>query len=673
MRRCLVVGATVLAATCGGGGGTGTDTGLPEVRDASDAAVPDQNAGLDLEAMAPADARDDAPNRETGTPPFQENPAHVLFDLFATPVQAPFPYDYYRDLQTGRIVLDGDAFSGVMLPLVDTFQGFLDAAAQMDGFATYAPLVFLSSVPVDPSSLPAHEAASLAPDASVRLLALDTDGHPASQVPIRVEYRQMDAQDGPRYLVTALPGTLLQPRTTYLFLATDGLHEAGGGPFGRSRGFAEIMGQVAVRPGDAGRAALVERERARLGPLVAGLADADRVVAAVDFTTGDAAAETAAILKQFWMGQAFGMVGYDLDGDGDGAPDVFFSEAYAECPPEGDELAYGVAGVFEPVNLTGPGDEFVKTASGEWKTFTPQRVRFWLMVPRGAMHAPVVLMAHGINSDHSQLCGVARDLARAGLATLRFDLPRHGERGGGAMDFLDLTRPAKIRDNVRQAAADLASLTLLVEALAPELDFLPEGAPDGVADVDAGRIGFLGHSLGGIVGSVFVPLHDRVGPAVINVGGVGLAHMVESYVVPEGMGGMYEIMGMVHLAQHLLYPADGVSFAHLLVREPRTALPDGHPVLVHEHMGDTTVPNVTTELLARFAGIPLLQPYVSLVPGLDVVPAGEATSGLWQVDGVAHGDFVKSSSDPKIGLTRRQAAHFLWTALTTGSPQILSE
>lgn len=671
MRKCvgMMAAALAVAAACGGGGGTGTDASLTDARDAGDSAVPDGDGGIDSAADVPADV----PGDEATLPPFQENPAHVLFDLFATPVQAPFPYDYYRDPATGRIVLDGAAFSSVMLPMVDTFQGFLDAAAQMDGFATYAPLVFLSSVPLDPSSLPADEASSLEAGASVRLLELDAGGHPTSPVPIRVEYRAMDAQDGPRYLVTALPATLLRPNTRHLFVATDGLREASGGPLGRSRGFAEVLGQVPVRPGDPTRAGLVEREAARLGPLVAGLADAGRVVAAVDFTTGGAAAETLDILQRFWKGGPFASVAYDLDGDGDGTPDLFFGAAWQECPPDNDELAYGVAGVFEPVNLTGPDDEFVKTASGDWKTFPPERVRFWLMVPAGAAPAPVVLMAHGINADHSQLCGVAKDFARAGLATLRFDLPRHGDRGGGGVDFLDLTRPAKIRDNVRQAAVDLACLTLLVEALSEDLDLLPEGAPDGIGDVDGSRIAFLGHSLGGIVGSVFVPLHDRVGPAVINVGGVGLTHMVESYVVPEGMGGMYEIMGMVHLAQHLLYPADGVSFAHLFVREPRTGLSDGHPVLVHEHMGDTTVPNATTELLARFGGIPLLQPYVVLVPGLDVVPAGEATSGLWQVDGVIHGAFVKSSSDPKIALTRRQAAHFLWTALTTGHPEILSE
>lgn len=654
--------ASFVLVGCGGGGGGITDVFHRDVLDTVEDTTSSDKPGPGADVT-------DTSGADTSLPPFHENPAHVLFDLFATPVQAPFPYDHYREPATGRLRLDTGPFSSALLPLVDQFERFLDAAGQMDGFATYAPLVFLSSVPLDASSLPADESASVQDDASVRLLELSADRRVLSAVPIRVEYREMEAQDGPRYLVTALPAILLRPWTSYLLLVTEGVRSREGANLGRSRGFAEVMGDLPIRAHDPERAALVERERIRLAPLVTSLPNASRVVAAADFTTGDAASETIEILKMFWKGGKYSRVAYDLDGDGDGQTDVFYGNAYPECPPEDDELAYGVAGVFEPVNLTGPDQTFVKKGDG-WETFPPQRVRFFLMVPARATPAPVVLMAHGIHSDHSQLCDVARDLARAGLATVRFDLPRHGDRGGGATDFLDLTHPAKIRDNLRQSAVDLACLTLLVEALAEDLDLWPPDAPDGQGDLDASRIGFLGHSLGGIVGSVFVPLSDRVGPAVLNVSGVALTHMVESYVVPQGSGGMYEVMGMVHLAQHLLYPGDGVSFAHRFLREP---LQRAHPVLVHEHMKDDTVPNLTTEVLARFAGIPLLSPYAAPVAGLEVVSASEATSGLWQVEGVSHGAFVKAPQDPRIALTRRQAAHFLWTALTRDRPEILSE
>lgn len=44
-----------------------------------------------------------------------------------------------------------------------------------------------------------------------------------------------------------------------------------------------------------------------------------------------------------------------------------------------------------------------------------------------------------------------------------------------------------------------------------------------------------------------------------------------------------------------------------------------------------------------------------------------------RVEGVSHAAFVKSPDDPRIALTRRQAAHFLWTALTIAHPEIPSE
>lgn len=599
-------------------------------------------------------------------PSFPE--AHVLFDLLATPVLAPFPYDYYLEPGSRRIILDGEAFSNALLPLVDSLDTYVAAAAQMVGFATYAPIVFLTSVPLDASSLPNPE--TPAEEASVRLIELGHDGQQSTYVPIRVEYREMESQDGKRYLVTAYPEKVLVPGARYLLVVTDGLRSSDGNAFGMSLGFAEVLGLVPIRPGEPSRVALIEREKKRLAPLVLGLPYAARVIAAADFTTGNGAEETIEILKMFWKGGKYSSVKYDLDGDGDGIPDIFFGNDYTECPAGGDELAYAVAGAFEPINFTGPNGEFVRKSDGEWETFESERVRFWLMVPKVGEPAPVVLLVHGIDADHSQLCGVARDFAKAGLASLRFDLPRHGARGGGAMDFLDLTRPGKVRDNMRQAAVDLACACLLLESLAERLDLLPLDEPDGVPEFDASKIGFLGHSLGGMIGSVFVPLSDRVGPAVFNVAGVGLTHMVESYVLPNGSGGVFEIMGMVHIVQHLLYLADGVSFAHQILSQP---LSYGHPLLLHEHIGDETMPNRATELLARLAGVPLLDPYVKMVPGLEVLAASKATSGLWQVDGVSHGAFVKSPENPKIQLTRRQAAHFLRSATVTGKPEILYE
>lgn len=659
MKRCCAMVLAITLMSCGG-----SDDPVSDVQDATDVAQPDDQAG-------PGDP---------GTaelPPFQENPAHVLFDLFADPVQAPFPYNYYVDPDVGGVRIREGAFTNMLLPVIHTFSEFVKQFSEIDGFATYAPIAFLSSVPLDPTSLPQDEESTLEPDSPMRLLELDEDGVPVGPVRFRVEYRQMDSQDGVRYVVSSVPMERLKPGTTYLFVVNDGVRSDTGDALGVSRGFAEILGTAAIRAGDPERVALVEGERERFAPLVLQLAGLEHVVAAVDFTTGRVNQETYEIMALFDEGGAFGDRVWDMDGDNDGADDLAWGDQYKECKLSSDHLAYGIYGSFENVNFTGSDNFFHREGDG-WKTFEPEDLEFWLMVPVGDGPFPVVVMTHGIASSQSQLCKVSREMVEAGIATLRFVLPRHGRRGGGQMDFLDLTNPFKTRDNFRQGSADIASVTLLIETLSKELDLLPKDAPDGQGDLDATRIGLLGHSLGAIIGAHYLAFSDRIHAAVLNVGGVGLTHMVESYVLPEGSsGGFYEVMGLVLGAPHLIWSADGVTFAQHIIKEPLSASHGPKHVLAHEHMDDGTVPNVTTELLARFADIPIVeppdQPVIKSVVGVSEVPHDQTTSGVWQVDGVGHGDFPGSEGDPQIALTRRQAVHYLKSFFDTGTPEIIVE
>lgn len=658
MKRTCVIGLAVVLVACGSSGDGGP------VTDASDVLTPGDEAG-------PADPG------LVELPPFQENPAHVLFDLFADPVEAPFPYDYYRDPDTGGIRIREGAFTNMLLPVIHTFSEFVKQFSEIDGFATYAPIAFLSSVPLDPSTLPPDEETTLQPDSPVRLLELDDAGVPVGPVRFRMEYRQMDSQDGVRYVVSAVPMEKLKPGTTYLYVVTDRIQSESGEPLGLSRGFAEILGSVDIRPGPPERVALLEKERERLTPLVLQLDDLARVVAAVDFTTGEAGEETYGIMSLFEKGGAFQTVAWNMDGNEDGQDDLAWGDQYKECKMSSDDLAYGIYGTFENVNFTGS-DNYFHREDGEWKTFAPEDLEFWLMVPTGDGPFPVVVMTHGIASSQSQLCKVSREMVQAKIATLRFVLPRHGRRGGGQMDFLDLTNPFKTRDNFRQGSADIASTTLLIETLSKELDRLPKDAPDGQGDLDGTRIGLLGHSLGAIIGAHYLAFSDRIQAAVLNVGGVGLTHMVESYVLPEGSsGGFYEVMGLVLGAPHLIWSADGVTYAQHLRDDPLSPAHGIKHILAHEHMDDGTVPNVTTELMARFGSVPIIEPpdmpVIKPVVGVPSVPHDQTTSGVWQVDGVGHGDFPGSEGDPQIALTRRQAVHYLKSFFDTGTPEIIVE
>jgi dienelactone hydrolase len=143
---------------------------------------------------------------------------------------------------------------------------------------------------------------------------------------------------------------------------------------------------------------------------------------------------------------------------------------------------------------------------------------------------PVVIFQHGITRDRTDAFALAQAFTSQGWVIASVDLPLHGITAtagnpfyqaaneqtfnldlvnntsgasvpDGVIDstgthFINLPYPLASRDNLRQGATNLLAL---LRAL-PTLDVDANAATD---DIDEARIGFVGHSLGGIVGTVF--------------------------------------------------------------------------------------------------------------------------------------------------------------------------
>jgi hypothetical protein len=146
---------------------------------------------------------------------------------------------------------------------------------------------------------------------------------------------------------------------------------------------------------------------------------------------------------------------------------------------------------------------------------------------------PVIIFQHGLTRNRLDAGGIADSAADGGnYVVVAIDLPLHGipgpaARGGllyqagnertfdldlvnngtlaagpdasidpSGTHFVNVPAPIVTRDNLRQAAVDLLALTRSL----PNLDL--DG--DGTGDIDATRIHFIGHSLGGIVGGVYL-------------------------------------------------------------------------------------------------------------------------------------------------------------------------
>ncbi len=214
-----------------------------------------------------------------------------------------------------------------------------------------------------------------------------------------------------------------------------------------------------------------------------------------------------------------------------------------------------------------PGSTFVTVYNPLPVATSTQKAPVLLTVPNAASGRtkpaagwPVVIYQHGITRDRSDAFAVAGALASQGFAVIAIDAPLHGITNAasplniantpfaaagarertfnvdyvnnttgapgpdGVVDasgthFINLSSLLTSRDNIRQAAADLMVLTRAI----PNIAFAQTGV-----SFDGARIGFVGQSLGGIIGSVFLGVNPTVQVALLNVPGGGIARMLEA-------------------------------------------------------------------------------------------------------------------------------------------------
>ncbi|MGB0132971.1 hypothetical protein, partial [Dokdonella sp.] len=136
-----------------------------------------------------------------------------------------------------------------------------------------------------------------------------------------------------------------------------------------------------------------------------------------------------------------------------------------------------------------------------------------------AIDAPL----HGITRTASPLYGSLGSTER----TFNIDLINNttGAPGpDGVIDpsgtwFINLPSLLTSRDNNRQAVADLIQLARAI----PTARYTTSGG----VNFDGARIGFVGQSLGGILGTVFMGVNPTVQTALLNVPGGGIANLLE--------------------------------------------------------------------------------------------------------------------------------------------------
>jgi dienelactone hydrolase len=187
-------------------------------------------------------------------------------------------------------------------------------------------------------------------------------------------------------------------------------------------------------------------------------------------------------------------------------------------------------------------------------------------VPHGSFQAhPAVFVLHSLGAARAQIeRALCRSLAERGIAAALVTLPYHLQRrppGTRPSSLLLNPDAERIVGFFRQAEADLdAAVTWL------------QGRPE----IDAGRIGIVGISLGAVVGSLQMARDERLRANVALLGGGDLAHILTHGALTLFARREYRRRGLDEaVLRRALAPVDPVTYARPLAPPRRMLMING--------------------------------------------------------------------------------------------------
>lgn len=564
----------------------------------------------------------------------------------------PWPSDLRREAD-GSVRLDG--YVNVRAaPLITKYIGVM--RGKVDGFSPAGAGYLGFTASVDPRTIPADGVT--ANDATVQLVDVDpTSPEIGSRHPMRFYYRDPVGDYYTKAHTLAwmpLIGNPLRRHTTYAIVATRGLETPSGRAFAPNDVLQSVLDQTATGP--AGQLA------AKWKPFIDSLekqgVSRSQIAHLSIFTTSDPVGELLEVADDARaqptphvtdVAYRDSAAGYDrYFGHYDGSPDY----------QTGD------------VPFKTDGGSFSFDAAGKPQLQRTFALRYLLDVPKAAKCPmptkgyPLVLYAHGTGGDYQSFDrdGTGAALADQCVASMGIDQIFHGERPG-APPASDPSRDSKIaflffnvdnimaaRTNGRQAAIDEVARVAL--AASGGLN-VPASVSKSGADIafDPARLGFFGHSQGGLNGPLFLAVDDRAKGGVMSGSGSEICYSLLAKTKPEpSVAGLVvailavqsgneaeinELHPILSFVQMLVDPVDPVHYYPALARKPF----EGHvakSILMTEGVnpdgtGDSYAPPRTIEAGAIAARFPILQPVVRDIPELTgvagVAPIAAPVSG----------------------------------------------
>jgi hypothetical protein len=447
-------------------------------------------------------------------------------------------------------------------------------------------------------------------------------------------------------------GYPLRRSTRYAFVVTDSARARDGGSISRAPALdALLSSEEASGALEAARIALSNAVDEIEG---AGIAR-DVIVHLTVFTTNDPLRDASRIRD--WVRSSYPTPTVDaasvVSAGPSGSVDVFEGR-YGPSPDfQAGSFPFGVYGEGGALSFGTDGVPIVE------RELT---LRFALAVPNAtacpepADGYPIVLYAHGTGGDYRSMLGGAHEAENLGarcIATMGIDQVFHGDRleqGSPDLLFFNVLNPVAGRANATQSAIDLVQQARLFTETRMTI---PASVSGRGADItfDATKLGFVGHSQGGINGPIFLAIDDQARGGMLSGSASMLTITLLEKTAPIDVPALIRttFLGLsddeaseltvfhpaLSLAQTIVDPADPIHYVGSIAREPRAGFsakslfmtegvnPDG--------TGDSYAPPHGIEVQAVAAGLPPELPLIHDIAELswgDLAPVTIPSDGL---------------------------------------------
>ncbi len=637
----------------------------------------------------------------------------TLFDIFEPGGEelAPFP----TDLKT---IEDAGSPTGLRLSFGESV--FSQGLNELDGFGVRSVMLVPYVRSIDPATLPATPAGSLAPGSSVFLIDIEGIEDAASgtlqarKIPIETgsveDSTSLFMEPYIESAIAARPEGFLDPVHRYALVVTACVASQDGAGLGTQDSFAGLR-DGGTHPDASARAvrdlhevvAYLEREGYDRGDLAmvttftTQSVDDDLVAAR---TTIDDLEAADPVVEEVYDTLVAGELNPDMLARMPGV--VALLADFDLSTYRFDRIDKVVFGTFEAPSFV-DGTDLMNRDPATWRPVATgtETLEFMLTLPREVPAegiAPpygVLVYQHAMGVCKETILPLADTMARFGIAVVGIDAMRHGSRspdgpGGCEMEFTDffvIENFARTSAYFEQSVVDIWSLVKMLREGEP-MDVLPYPGGDGVPDLATARMAFAGQSMGASMGLNAMALEPAFDAGVVNVSMGYLMDLMLAGLgidLPETPMPALDEYDLFQMNLGLVVPTvadkcDPIHWADNLIAVPMAPWRTGPMSLLYQQAAyDEVVPFEAYERTAGLMQIPAVEPMVRPIEGLAPVStpvqgnldAGH-TAALFQFDSPAEHAFLLTCDDPATMFAGQlQMAVFVSAGLGGETPVII--